>query len=101
MKQGEDITLRLVGTEDYHLTDVDFDVYLYRTGYPDTSHVKGKADCEQEDEAFLCTFRGEETAKLVPGLYTVEVNDKDNGRIYINQRQFVLERSATALTMGQ
>ena len=103
MRQGEELILRLDGCRDYDLREVEFDVFVYPCCSPTAEFKKTKDDCEpSEDEAdvFYCVYTAEETAKFPAGVYALEIRDVTNGRIYVTQRRFVVEESATAIDIN-
>lgn len=101
MKQGEELTLRIEGAEGFDLDAIDFAVYVYCSGFPDIRHKKAKTDCTREVEdgvvTYLCTYSPEETAAFAPGMYSLEIRDITNGCVYVKDRRFVVNHSATAI----
>lgn len=74
--QGEDWIFTLKGDENINLSrsDLDFQVLIYPCGYPDKYISIPKSKCKQlEENKYRGRVRYEETKKLEPGIYSLEV----------------------------
>lgn len=69
--QGEQVTMRITGTEVVDLDKVDFVIALCNADY---CFKRQKAECQQVDEnKYTCVISGEESKEIPAGTYDIEV----------------------------